>query len=51
VVVTEEETGHREEIDAVDEEHPRGTFVLTMVFILMLVAAWAFTYATLIGRG
>jgi hypothetical protein len=49
--VTDEGTDHRGEVDAVDEEHPRGTFLLTMVFILMLVAAWAFTYATLIGRG
>jgi hypothetical protein len=54
VVVTEDAAGRSVEVgeaDEFDEQHPKGAFVLTLVFVVMLVAAWAFTYATLIGRG
>ena len=33
-----------------DDEHPRGTFFLTLVFLLMIAGAWFWMYATLIGR-
>lgn len=54
VVVTEEAAGRTAEAgeaDEFDDQHPKGAFVLTLAFIVVLVAAWAFTYATLIGRG
>ena len=40
------------EVEAVDdEEHPRGTFFLVLVFLVMIVVLWFWTYGVLIERG
>lgn len=37
---------------AVEEEHhPRGTFLLLMLFLLLIVGYWAWTYVILLERG
>ena len=33
------------------EEHPRGTFFLVIVFLVMIVLLWFWTYGVLIERG
>lgn len=34
-----------------DEHHPRGTFLLLMLFLALIVGYWAWTYVILLGRG
>lgn len=33
-----------------DEEEPRGTFLLTLGFLGLIVVLWFWTYAELLGR-
>jgi hypothetical protein len=34
-----------------DEHHPKGTFLLLMLFLALVVGYWAWTYMILLGRG
>lgn len=38
------------ELDAAEEPHPKGTFLLSIVFLLVLAGAWLLMYITLIER-
>jgi hypothetical protein len=35
----------------VSEPAPRGTFVLLLVFLLLLIASWVFVYLQVVSRG
>ncbi len=44
----------RPDVASADEgepEHPRGTVFLMMMFLLLLIATWLYTYTTLVSRG
>jgi hypothetical protein len=46
-------TGEHDEAAAVEseeEEGPRGTFLLTLGFLGLIVVLWFWTYAELLGR-
>ena len=40
---------HSADQDA-DEEHPWGTVLIMVLFVLMIIGLWAWTYATLLDR-
>ncbi len=42
--------GEAEPTEASEEEHPKGTLVLLVGFILLIVVLWLWTYATLLVR-
>ena len=35
----------------VEPEHPRGALAITLVYMVLVVAAWCFVYITLLSRG
>lgn len=37
--------------EADQETHPRGTFFLMLLFLLMIAAMWIWMYITLLQRG
>lgn len=39
-----------EETESADEQHPIGSMVLALAFLLLIVVLWLWTYAELIGR-
>lgn len=34
-----------------DVEHPWGTVLIMVLFVLMIIGMWVWTYATLLDRG
>lgn len=34
-----------------EEGHPRGTLLLMLLFLVMIVAMWGYMYLLLLGRG
>lgn len=40
-----------EEADAVEHEHPRGTFLLLLIYLVIFIGIWGSVYLTLIRRG
>lgn len=36
--------------DGVDD-HPRGTMLLTLLFLMLIVAMWGYIYMLMLGRG
>jgi hypothetical protein len=40
-----------ESTEAAEEEQPRGTFFLVLVFLVMIIVLWVWTYGVLLGRG
>ena len=39
-----------DQVDAAEEEKPRGAYFLGLVFIVMIVVLWFWTYAVLLDR-
>ena len=39
-----------DQVESTDEEEPRGTFFLVLVFLVMIVLLWFWTYAVLLDR-
>ena len=40
-----------EQSETAEEEHPRGTFFLVLMFLVLIIVTWAWTYSVLLGRG
>ena len=43
-------TEHTEATAPADEEHPKGAFVLMLLFLLMIIGVWVLTYAIMLSR-
>ena len=44
-------TGPEGAQSAHEEEHPRGTLFLMLLFLVMIVAMWGYLYLLLLARG
>lgn len=49
-VIEEPVEAAAEETESADEQHPIGSMVLALAFLLLIVVLWLWTYAELIGR-